>query len=570
MNHVGLFEGIGGFSLAGRWAGWETKGWVEINPFCQQVLKYHFPEAQGFSDIKKFSYAVYKSILRNRGIKDRSINIITGGFPCQPYSSAGLRKGTDDPRHLWPHMLETIRQFKPTWVVGENVRGITNWNGGLVFEQVQVDLEAIGYEVQAFVLPACAVDAPHRRDRVWFVAHARDNGSHGLKDRQSMGKRNDGNQAGAKQAFKFEGCSNEGSAITANGSNSGVKNLRPKRQNSVHGLRTTSNPMSAQRERQVGGMEPKFVAGREFAITYTKCEGLEGRDWSRKSVRLESGGEKVAANSDRSIRCQGGMYQIRRIQTERHVSPCGAWAMGNWKDFPTQSPLCGRDDGLSTQSPRITIPENRNNMDRSLVTKLCLDEGRLKVDFKTGEIYSLKQRGKEGQEVKLLGADCNGYVVHGIRYNGFKIQLKAHQIVWIAANGLYDKSVLMIDHINRNKKDNRLENLRLVDAKGNRENATPYNGKLTYEQRDMMTWLHKEDGIPMRELAEDFGISKSRVQQIIAEHSGVYGITFPRHRRESIQAYGNAIVPQVAYQIFKSINDYESMNPPQHQSTPKR
>jgi len=209
-------------------------------------------------------------------------------------------------------------------------------------------------------------------------------------------------------------------------------------------------------------------------------------------------------------------------------------------------------------------------MDRSLVTKLCLDEGRLKVDFKTGEIYSLKQRGKEGQEVKLLGADCNGYVVHGIRYNGFKIQLKAHQIVWIAANGLYDKSVLMIDHINRNKKDNRLENLRLVDAKGNRENATPYNGKLTYEQRDMMTWLHKEDGIPMRELAEDFGISKSRVQQIIAEHSGVYGITFPRHRRESIQAYGNAIVPQVAYQIFKSINDYESMNPPQHQSTPKR
>ena len=174
MNHLGLFEGIGGFSLAARWMDWETKGWVEINPFCQKVLKHHFPEAQGFSDIKKFSYAVYKSILRNRGIKDRSIDIITGGFPCQPYSSAGLRKGTDDPRHLWPYMLETIRQFKPTWVVGENVRGITNWNGGLVFEQVQTELEAIGYEVQAFVLPACSVGAPHRRDRVWFVAYCPD------------------------------------------------------------------------------------------------------------------------------------------------------------------------------------------------------------------------------------------------------------------------------------------------------------------------------------------------------------------------------------------------------------
>jgi len=197
-------------------------------------------------------------------------------------------------------------------------------------------------------------------------------------------------------------------------------------------------------------------------------------------------------------------------------------------------------------------------MDRSVVTKLCLDEGRLKVDFNTGRVYSLKQRGKEGQEVELQGADCNGYVVHGIRYNGLKIQLRAHQIIWIAAHGLYDKTRFMIDHINRNRKDNRLENLRLVDAKGNRENTTEYKGKLTDEQRDMMVWLHKEDGIPIRELAEDYGISKSRVHQIIHEHTGIYGITFSKWRNESIKAYGNAIVPQVALQIFKSINDYEA------------
>lgn len=199
-------------------------------------------------------------------------------------------------------------------------------------------------------------------------------------------------------------------------------------------------------------------------------------------------------------------------------------------------------------------------MDRNLVTKLCIEEGRLKVDFGTGKIYSLKQRGKEGEEIELEGSDCNGYIVHGIRYNGFKIQLRAHQIVWIAANGIYDKSKLMIDHKNRNKKDNRLENLRLVDAKGNRENSKEYNGKLTDEQKDMIVWLHKEDGIPLRELANDYGISKSRVHQIVQQHNGLYGITFPKWRNESIKAAGNAIVPQVAFQIFKAIQEYENLN----------
>jgi hypothetical protein len=195
-------------------------------------------------------------------------------------------------------------------------------------------------------------------------------------------------------------------------------------------------------------------------------------------------------------------------------------------------------------------------MDRNIVTQLCLNEGRLEVDFQSGKIFSLKQRGKEGQKIELLGSDCNGYIVHGIRYNGFKIQLRAHQIVWIAANGTYDKSIYMIDHINRNRKDNRLENLRLVDAQGNRDNSTEYKGKLSDDQKDMIVWLNKKDGIPMSEIAEDFGISKSRVHQIIQEHSGLYGIAFPKWRNESIKAGGNAVVPQVVHQIFKAIEQY--------------
>lgn len=165
MTHGSLFSGIGGFDLAAEWAGWENTFQVEINDWCRRVLKKNFPNAQQYGDIKQFS-----------GINWRGkIDVISGGFPCQPYSSAGLRKGTDDERHLWPEMLRVIREVAPRWVVGENVFGIVTWENGLVFEQVHIDLEAEGYEVQAFVLPAASTNAPHRRDRTWFIAHSKIN-----------------------------------------------------------------------------------------------------------------------------------------------------------------------------------------------------------------------------------------------------------------------------------------------------------------------------------------------------------------------------------------------------------
>lgn len=162
MKHLGLFEGIGGFSLAAQWAGWETIAWCEIDAFCQKVLKHHFPNSIGHENIKETDFTKYYG----------TIDIITGGFPCQPFSLAGKRKGTADSRHLWPEMLRAIREVKPRWVVGENVFGIINWDGGLVFEQVQIDLENEGYEVQAYILPAASINAPHKRERVWFIAHS--------------------------------------------------------------------------------------------------------------------------------------------------------------------------------------------------------------------------------------------------------------------------------------------------------------------------------------------------------------------------------------------------------------
>ena len=161
MTHASLFSGIGGFDLAAEWMGWENLFHCEWNPFGQRVLKHHFPKSISYNDITKTDFSIHRG----------QVDILTGGFPCQPYSQSGKRLGKEDERHLWPEMLRTIQEVQPRWVVGENVLGLVNWNGGLVFQEVQTDLEAKGYEVQAYVLPACAKNAPHRRDRVWFIAY---------------------------------------------------------------------------------------------------------------------------------------------------------------------------------------------------------------------------------------------------------------------------------------------------------------------------------------------------------------------------------------------------------------
>lgn len=162
MRHGSLFSGIGGFDLAAEWMGWTNVFHCEWNEFGQKVLKYYWPNAISYGDITKTDFTVHRG----------DIDILTGGFPCQPYSMAGKRKGKEDERHLWPEMLRAIREIHPGWIVGENVPGIVNWSGGVVFNEVQTDLEAEGYEVQPVILPSCGVGAIHKRERTWFIAHA--------------------------------------------------------------------------------------------------------------------------------------------------------------------------------------------------------------------------------------------------------------------------------------------------------------------------------------------------------------------------------------------------------------
>ena len=161
MTHLDLFSGIGGFALAAKWAGIETVAFCEIDDFACKVLNKNFPDVPVHRDIRELDGSLYAGI-----------DLITGGYPCQPFSTAGKRKGADDPRHLWPEMFRVIRQARPTWAVCENVEGhITN---GL--DSVCDDLEEEGYEVRAVVIPACAVESPHIRNRVWIIAHTISNG----------------------------------------------------------------------------------------------------------------------------------------------------------------------------------------------------------------------------------------------------------------------------------------------------------------------------------------------------------------------------------------------------------
>ena len=269
MRHGSLFSGIGGFDLAAEWMGWENVFHCEWNEFCKRVLKHYWPQSISYHDITKTDFTIHRG----------QIDILTGGFPCQPYSMAGKRKGKDDERHLWPEMCRVIREINPRWIIGENVLGLVNWSGGLVFHEVQSDLEAEGYEVFPYVLPAAAVNAPHRRDRVWFVAYSNSN-----TRRSSISNRKEQSEYIFSRTSRFS---------------------------------------------------------KEWTSSDTKC------------IRLEH-----STNKGEVRRKETNAIGERNKFTLFSSSNVNGYK-SNWENFPTVSPICDGNDGISDRLDGITFPKWR-------------------------------------------------------------------------------------------------------------------------------------------------------------------------------------------------------------------
>lgn len=164
MNSIELFAGIGGIALAAEWAGVNTVAFCEREPFCQNILNKRWPDVPIFDDVRTLT----KESLIERGVDVGTIELISGGFPCQPFSQTGKQKGREDDRDLWPEMFRIIRELQPAWVVGENVANFA----GMELERTLTDLESEGYETQSFIIPACGVEANHERKRTFILAYS--------------------------------------------------------------------------------------------------------------------------------------------------------------------------------------------------------------------------------------------------------------------------------------------------------------------------------------------------------------------------------------------------------------
>lgn len=324
MNHASLFSGIGGAEVAAQMMGWQNLFHCEIQEFPRKVLQYWFPNSESYEDITKTDFTKWHG----------KVDVLTGGFPCQPFSLAGRRKGADDNRYLWPQMLRAIRQIHPTWVVGENVNGIKTMvescqvtqmgrtdhlfeenylyreESRFTLDKICADLKAEGYSVQPIVIPACAIGAPHRRDRVWIVARripTTPSYAHGTRQRRRKNKQE-----------PFTECSR-------------TPNLGTRRSKRLasHSLQHRSHEVHQDHQSQFPDGARTNSLGSQWSSPHSKCNR-----WSQKY------NDNGFFEEPQQGECQFGGAD----------SP-----QSRWRNFPTQSPVCRGNDGIPFDVDSLTI-----------------------------------------------------------------------------------------------------------------------------------------------------------------------------------------------------------------------
>ena len=378
MRHASLFSGIGGPEVAAAMLGWENVFHCEINPFGRKVLEYWFPESESYEDITKTDFSRYRG----------QIDVLTGGFPCQPFSYAGKRGGQQDNRYLWPEMLRVIDQIRPTWVVGENVAGITTMvesceitdlggettlfekdNGvhrfrsehTFTIERICRDLESKGYSVQPVLIPACAVGAPHRRDRIFIIAHNTDS-SYDLR------------KSGKNESKGAEERLSERNAVRKPGESSDLRSEDwESAENALRDgcLRGQTQEQECEwNEWHVGAGDSKRLCAEErLAASHTDCERRgeihkyiqsEQSEWEElicygRIQNVADSGSKGLEGKDKSRSKEGGEW----LHIWRDLTGCyrkdSLRPEGRWKAFPSVSPVHRRNDGIPFDVDSLAI-----------------------------------------------------------------------------------------------------------------------------------------------------------------------------------------------------------------------
>ena len=357
MTHASVFSGIGGPEVAAAMLGWQNLFHCEINPFGRKVLDYWFPDSKSYEDITKTDFREWRG----------RVNVLTGGFPCQPFSCAGKRRGAEDDRYLWPHMHRCINEIQPTWFVGENVAGILTMveqghvsevageatlfgeedyihryehRGTFTLERICRDVEADGYEVFPILIPACSIGAPHRRDRVFIVGHRKDSD---LSRRPIRGSGEGSAQHGGGRSAEY---TSSGRAEMPHDSSRPTSN---ERQSIGRAGETTSDPDGDRGLQVHEHMEPELADGAEFVGN--------GWQWDVADTESErSGGLRIEGETQGSRMRHvlfGNGCRLRRTPD----------AIGSrWRVFPSVAPIHRGNDGLPFDVDDLTIsfPKWRN------------------------------------------------------------------------------------------------------------------------------------------------------------------------------------------------------------------
>ena len=317
LKHLDLFSGIGGFSLGlEATGGFETVAFCDVEEFPRKVLQKHWPDVKQYKDIKELTYDKLKA----DGID--TIDIITGGYPCQPFSVAGRKKGEEDPRHLWPEYFRLIKELRPSWVIGENVSGHIKLGLDTVIE----NLEAEGYAVRPFSISASSVGANHQRERVWIVAHSDSNGSSSNKNRRGFEKTIHESSKGEDRAFNIERSSDisKTSSNVANSRRSLWQGSELQRQNENETREGHAN--QSQRSSEASEFD---VANTESISSYGRENGNNQQETGDKKVKGKAGRVSSNGANTNSERLQGqwSEHQLSESQGEEQIGWDGWWEL---------------------------------------------------------------------------------------------------------------------------------------------------------------------------------------------------------------------------------------------------